>query len=371
MKLRIQQKALAEAATWAARQVPGKPLQPVYAGLRIAADTDSVTVSGTDGETSTHSRVLAAVITPGVVVVAARLLAPIVASLPDGIIELHSEGSEMVVTADGTEMVLATLPIVDYPTLPSMPDPVGIVPGDLFAQAVTDIAHLADPNVGAMPTLAGIRLTADRDELMLCATDRYRVGYRAIPWQPTGVPFDTAVVPARALAEIAKGASGDLRLALPGPDNLLAGIDTGHRTTITRVLDAGQFPKVDRVIPTNYAAEAEVQAEDLLAAVRRIGLVAEDKTPVRLEFTSDRLTLAGAQGDLARGTTRLDCQLEGPDRFRVSFNPRYLVDGLQAIAGPVRIALTNAVKPVLFTSVDNEAVRYLTVPLKDDWSAAA
>ncbi|MFE2911291.1 DNA polymerase III subunit beta [Kitasatospora indigofera] len=370
MKARIQQKVLAEAAAWAARQVPSRPVQPVHAGLRLHATEDGLTVSGTDGDTSTHSLLAADVLTPGTVVVAARFLAAVAGQLPAGDVDLAYDGDQLTVTAEGSQYQLATLPAHEYPVLPVMPTPAGIVAGDLLAQAVTEVAHLADGTVAALPAMAGIRVTADGDRLSLVATDRYRVGYRTVPWQPTGTPFETAVLPAQAVVEIVKGARGDVQLALPGPDSMLAGISAAGRTTLMRCLDAAAFPKVDIVVPKTFAADAEVEAEELLAAVRRVMVVAEDKTPLRLQFTADSLTVAAAAGDMARGRTVIPCQMEGPEQFRISFNPRYLTDGMQGLTGAIHVQLTSATRPVMFVSDADETCRYLAVPLKDAWSAA-
>ncbi|MFF0409141.1 DNA polymerase III subunit beta [Kitasatospora sp. NPDC004745] len=370
MKLRTDQKTLAEAAAWAARQVPGNLLEPIRAGLLLTADGTQLTLAGFDGETSTMACCAADIASSGRAVVSAKTFSAIVGSFPVGDVELTLEDSVMAVHSPGGDFQLATMPLVDFPRLPEMPAPAGTVAGDVLAKAVADIAHLADPDIGAIPALAGIRFTAKGDKLTLATTDRYRVGFRTVPWKPTGVPFETAVVPAKAVAEAVKGAVSDVQLALPGPESMLAGFASGGHTSIIRVIGEA-YPPVDKVIPVKYAAEVELDAGELLAAVRRIHLVTEEKKPLRMEFTADRLTVAAASGDLARGSVRLDCQMEGPDRIRVCFNPRYLADGLQAMSGPIRIAITNPILPVLFTSVNDEAARYLSTPVRDPWSTGA
>jgi DNA polymerase-3 subunit beta len=369
VKIRIDQKGLAEAAAWAARLAPARPTQPAYAALRLHARYDEIVVSGTDGETTVHTTVPADVEHPGVAVVGAKLLAGVAAGLPAGDVELALAEQRLAVAARGSSFTLATLPVADYPTLHAMPERSGTVAGDLLAAAVADIAHLTDSHVEALPGLSGIRITTDGDRLTLTATDRYRVGYRTVPWQPAAGHADgTTVVLGAALAQIAKGATGgNVALALPGADGHLAGIAAGARTTVTRVIDPAIYPNVDRVIPKACRAEVEIGAEELLAAVRRVALVA-DTAPLRLRFTVDRLTLAAADGDIAAGTTDVDCRMEGPGEVRIAFDPRYLIDGLTALSGTVRLWLNGPRTPVMFTAEDDETRRYLAVPKRDTWA---
>ena len=68
------------------------------------------------------------------------------------------------------------------------------------------------------------------------------------------------------------------------------------RRTTTRLLD-GEFPKYRSLLPSESSAIADVETAQLTDAVKRVALVAERNTPVRLAFEGSELTLRAGAGD--------------------------------------------------------------------------
>jgi DNA polymerase-3 subunit beta len=108
----------------------------------------------------------------------------------------------------------------------------------------------------------------------------------------------------------------------------------------------------------------------LIEAARRVALVAERNTPIRLAFSSGQVVLDAGQGDDAQASEALEASLTGED-ITVAFNPQYLLDGLGALnAEYVRLAFTHPNKPVEFTGQasldadDDRSYRYLLVPIR-------
>lgn len=375
MRLSIPQRDFAAAVKAAARQLPARSLTPILAGLLLEAADDKLAVSGFDLETAATGRARAEVTEPGRTVVPGRLLADIAGSLPGDQVELYVDGEELVVESSGARYALALLPVRDYPALPQMPEASGTVDGSLFAAAVGHtVGAVAQPEeaTGSLAGMAGVSIRPDGNGLIVEATDRYLVMQHRLPWRPSGAESGPVVASPRPLAEAARAASGGaVSLALPAAGTL-AGLSGVGAASVMRVLDA-QFPRsVDKLWPVELEATATVDTADLLAAVRRIALVAEDKTPVLLEFTVDGLTLQAATGAAARGRQRIDAVLEGPDQFRVAFQHRRLVTALAPLAGAVEVGLVTPTRPALIQSADDpDGYRALVMPVRHDWSTAA
>ena len=81
---------------------------------------------------------------------------------------------------------------------------------------------------------------------------------------------------------------------------------------------------------------AHVDTAALIEAVRRVSLVAERNTPVRLSFSEAMVTLEAGSGDEAQATESLEATVDGDD-ISIGFNPSYLLDGLGALDAPVHI----------------------------------
>jgi DNA polymerase-3 subunit beta len=210
------------------------------------------------------------------------------------------------------------------------------------------------------------------DLITLLATDRYRLALREIPWKPASTTVSTsALVKAKTLNEVAKtlGGAGELNIALAEDDSRLIGFESGGRTTTSLLVD-GDYPKIRSLFPDNTPIHAIVSTQELVEAVRRVSLVAERNTPVRLAFSEGLVALDAGTGEDAQASEELEAQLTGED-ITVAFNPHYLVEGLSVIEAPyVRFSFTSAPKPAMLTAQkelegdDEDGYRYLVMPVR-------
>lgn len=367
MKLRIPHRTLAAATRAAASVLPTRSLVPALAGLLVEADGEHLTLSGSDLDTTVRQTVAADVAEPGRAVVPGRVLADICGALPAGDVELVLDGAELHLTGGPASFTIATVPVAEYPKLPALPAASGTAPGDLLAQAVTHAAATADPTaVGSMAALAGVHLQPDGDRLRVTATDRYCVAQHWVPWDAAG-PAEAATFPARSITAAVKAlADTDVTLSLPpGATGGLAG--PGHQVVI-RGIDA-VFPPIDKLIPTEFAAVAALDAAELTATVKRLALVLDDKSPLLLEFQDDRLTVATGAGATARGAERIPAALDGAERFRIAYRPAYLLAALAPLTGQAHINLVTPTRSSLIhDSGDASAYRALVMPVKNEWA---
>lgn len=373
MKIRVARDVLAEAVTWTARTLPTRPPAPVLSGIRIEADPAGILrLSTFDYEVSARSEVAAEVTEGGEVLVSGRLLAEISRALPNKPVDLTLDGTKVTVTCGASRFTLLTMPVEDYPALPVMPEIVGVVSGDELTSAVNQVSVAASRD-DTLPLLTGVRLEIEGDKVTLLATDRYRLALREMPWHPTRPDISTvALVRARTLTDVAKslGSSGDVNVALTtGTGVDLVGFEAGGRHTTSLLVD-GDYPPVRRLFPDETPIHAVVPTQSLIDATKRVALVAERNTPIRLSFADGQVVLNAGQGDDAQASEALEAVLVG-EEISVAFNPTFLLDGLNALGTDfVRMSFTHPNKPVEFTgqeSLDGEDsshYRYLLVPIR-------
>ncbi|MGW4897812.1 DNA polymerase III subunit beta [Kitasatospora sp. NPDC004240] len=373
MKFRVERDVLAEAVAWAARSLPARPPVPVLAGLLLTAQEGSLALSGFDYEVSARVELEADVEEAGTVLVSGRLLNDISRNLPNRPVEISTDGQRVSVVCGSSRFTLPTLPVDEYPALPVMPTATGTVSGDVFASAVSQAAVAAGRD-DTLPVLTGVRVEIEGDRITLAATDRYRFAVRELLWKPEQPDISAvALVPAKTLQDIAKSlGSGDnvsIALSSGGAGEGLIGFEGAGRRTTTRLLE-GEFPKFRSLFPTEFSAIAAIQTQPFLEALKRVSLVAERNTPVRLNFEQGVLTLEAGSGDDAQATERIDADLEGDD-ISIAFNPGYLEEGLKAIDSPyAQLSFTTPTKPALLSgkaAVDaeaDEAYQYLIMPVR-------
>ncbi|MEU2654234.1 DNA polymerase III subunit beta [Streptomyces sp. NPDC007325] len=373
MKIRVERDVLAEAVAWVARSLPARPPAPVLAGLLLKAEDGALSFSSFDYEVSARVSVEAEVEEDGTVLVSGRLLADICRALPNRPVEISTDGVRATVVCGSSRFTLHTLPVEEYPALPEMPTATGTVPGEVFAAAAAQVAIAAGRD-DTLPVLTGVRIEIEGDTVTLASTDRYRFAVREFLWKPEAPDASAvALVPAKTLLDTAKAlTSGDtvtLALSGSGKGEGLIGFEGAGRRTTTRLLE-GDLPKYRTLFPTEFNSVAVIETAPFVEAVKRVALVAERNTPVRLSFEQGVLILEAGSSDDAQAVERVDAQLDGDD-ISIAFNPTFLLDGLSAIDSPVaQLSFTTSTKPALLSgrpAVDAEAddaYKYLIMPVR-------
>jgi DNA polymerase-3 subunit beta len=349
---------------------------PVLAGLLLDATADGgLVLSSFDYEVSARVEVEAAVAEPGVVLVSGRLLADISRSLPNRPVDVSTDGAKVVVSCGSARFTLLTLPVEDYPALPAMPSASGSLRGESFAAAVAQVSVAAGRD-DTLPVLTGVRLEIEGEKITMAATDRYRLAVRELAWTPEQSGLSAiALVPARTLSDTAKSLAGadkvTVALASPGSGagEGLVGFEGAGRRTTTRLLD-GEFPKYRALLPTESQSVATVETAALVESVRRVALVAERNTPIRLSFRDGAVTLEAGTGDEAQASEDLEAGLEGDD-ISIAFNPGYLLDGLGALdTSHAQLSFTASTRPAVLAGKSAEGgsaledYRYLLMPVR-------
>ena len=380
MKFRVAREVLADAVAWTARSLPPRPSVPVLAGILLEVEGNQLSVSGFDYEVSARSEVEVQATETGRVLVPGRLLAEITRALPPHPVEIAAEGARLALICGNARFSLPTLPVEDYPSLPSMPSSAGLVDSDVFAEAVSQVAVAAGRD-DTLPMLTGVRLEIEDDRVTLAATDRYRLAVREFSWRPESQGVSAAVlVPARTLAEAARtltsGPEIVVSLSSGGAGEGILGLSGKDRQTTTRLLDA-EFVKYRAIMPTDSAAHALLPVGLFTDAAKRVALVAERGTPLRCEFTPGQVTLrAGGTDDEGQAEERCDVDFDG-DPLTIGFNPTFLLDGLAAVhTERARMDFTSPLKPAVLSGVEEPSAddaappvsggsyRYLIMPVR-------
>jgi len=372
VKFRVDRDLLANAVSWTARTLPTRPAVTVLGGIRIEAHEDgSLDLTTFDYEVSARSRISAEVETPGVFLINGRLITEVSKSLPNRPVEFSYDGSKIGLTSGSSRFTFGAMPVEDYPNLPDMPDHAGSIDVEDFIQAVNQVSVAAGRDE-SLPLLTGVKIEIRGEKLTLLATDRYRLALRELPWQPTSPDMEReTLVRARVLGDVARSLTqgGRLDLSLSQNSDIVGFESEGSRTTSTMI--DGDYPPVLRLFPDETPIVAVVPTAAMIEAVKRVSLVAERNTPIRLTFSDGSVVLEAGQGDEAQASEALEARLVGED-IETAFNPSYLLDGLSAIDTDfIRFSFTHGTKPVLFTGQDSlesddhhTHYKYLLVPIR-------
>jgi len=135
------------------------------------------------------------------------------------------------------------------------------------------------------------------------------------------------------------------------------------RLSLTSRLIEGEFPNYRQLLPEAYESRLTVSKQQLLDAVRRVGLLARDASPVRMEFNALGVRLSSSSPDLGQAVEAVEARYEGDD-ITAAFNPNYLADGLAAVGGEsVRLEVRDGLKPGIVRG-ETEEFTYLVMPVR-------
>lgn len=370
MKFRADRDTLLETLVTASRATSTRS-GPSFgvAGLRLALRGSQLEVCGSDPDLVIEARCEVAGESDGSVLVPARLVIDIVRSFESGAVAVAASDEEVRFTSGRAEFVVRVALGAEITRL-GVPEQQGIeIPAAVFAEGLRQVVRAALVDDSRAPQLTGVLMVATDSGLRLIATDSYRLAFRDFAGMSVVEANHQVLVPAKALAEVQRLASGkaeDRTLVFRYSD--LDAVFEMDSVRITTRLLKGQFPEVERLIPASYAYHLRVGREELDVALRRVRLVVRDTkdatTPVRLALHEGGVDLTVLTPESGRAEESVEGVFEGDD-ITVAFNPGYLLDGIEAVRSDnLVIEVNDPGKPALVRGEGDDEYKYLLMPVK-------
>jgi DNA polymerase-3 subunit beta len=361
VKFRCDRDLLSEALQTVQRGVSTRPGIPALTGVLMTVGDGGLALTTTDLEVTTEVRIPVDAREDGTALVPARLVADMVKALPPDAVDFETDGSQAKLSCRSFEGTLRCLAAEDFPAVREVDGVRVSVEAAAFAEAVGQVARAASRDE-ARPVLTGVLVEANREGLTMAATDSYRLAVREL--RATGDGEARALIPERAIAEAGRAAGGEEK----GQVELVVGdAQTAFRVGSLRMtsrLIEGEFPNYRQLLPEPGQNRLSTGRQELLEAVRRVGLLARESSPVRLELNALGVRLSSSSPDLGGAVEAVEAAYEG-EELTVAFNPNYLGDGLSApTSDRVTVELRDGLKPALIRGAGEDAYTYLVMPVR-------
>jgi len=306
---------------------------PILSNVLLKAADGILQIAATDLDVTILSSCAAKVITPGGVTIEAKRLFDIVRSLPDEDVHVTMQENNSLLVESGTaKFRLLGLPAEDYPTLPSVTATESFtIPLDELKTMVAKV-KFAITHEETRFQLNGALLKIQPAKMEMVATDGHRMALINFP-QGNGKKKGTdltILVPRKALEEIMRLEAGEDGIVNFGVSENHLFFDAGERRLLARMIDVN-FPNYMEVIARDNDRRVMVDRERLLSTIRRISLVANERTrAVRFDFAPGKLTVSSTNPELgdARETVPIDY---AGNPFFVGLNAAYVTDFLSAV----------------------------------------
>lgn len=345
MQITMKRETLFRALQRVQGVVERRNTMPVLSHVLLEAKDSTVTLFATDLELGLKGRYEAQVQEPGLITVSARKLYEIVRELSGEEVRLVSSDAKSVRLESGkSRFQMMTLPPEEFPSLPVIDGAIELkIDGALLGELIRKTIFAVGEN-DARYVLNGTLLTTSvangKTMLRLVGTDGHRLAMAdrevVLPGGSTkakGLPDINAIIPKKALLEIRRLLEEQTEepLTLAIAKNQFA-IRRGDLDLVARLME-GTYPNYQQVVPKGTNKELVIGRVLLEGALRRVSLLAREKThAVKWELSAGRLVLTASNPDLGEAQEELAVAYTG-EGITTGFNARYLLDALAVAEG--------------------------------------
>ncbi len=346
-----------------ARAVSTRTSVQILSGILIEAQNAELRLAATDMEISLRATTAARVEGDGVVVLPGKTLADIARLLPADEVTIEHKPTESVVhvTSGSASYTLNTYNPEDFPRLPELGAiPTFTVDRESLLETIGRVARAASRDE-SRPVLTGILVHFEGGKLVMAATDSYRLAVKETTLEGPTPPDLEAIVPSRALQELARIATSGDEIEVAVHENQVLFSTSGVWLT-TRRID-GQFPNYRQLLPEAFEHELTLPRTELLDVVRRASVMIQRSTPLQVRLAEGELTVIARTQDVGESRESMPAAFTG-DPLEIGFNADFLRDGLESIEGDdVRLKLISPLRPAVLQG-DSDDFTYLVMPIR-------
>lgn len=374
MKVTVLQENLAHGLGIVARAVSPRSTLPVLSNILVASDEGRLRLSATNLEMGITCWITARIEQEGSTTVPARTFSDLVNTLPGDQVLLSLDARTQTLNVRGGTSTndIKCIDAQEFPPLP-VPDLEGAVQLNVadFREMIQQVAFAASTDE-ARPVLMGVLVQVDKDKLTMAAADGFRLSVRkATLSSPAPAPL-TAIIPARALTELA-------RVASDGEDTIYMIVPKGRGQVVFRVKDVevvsqlidGTFPDYQQIIPRKYTSRTLVSTAALVKACKQAEIFAREGSNVaRLNIKSSNgelqpseVEISATSEETGKNETIVEATVDGSGVL-IAFNVKFLREALEVVKTPNVALETSAPNaPGVVRPVGDEQFLHVIMPM--------
>ncbi len=370
MKLTIGKDQLVYSIRMVTKAMSSRSTLAVLNGIHMQAVSDGIFFETTDLDISIKHIEEALIEEQGATVVPGKIFTDIVNSFPEEAITLEKQGEKLLISCSGTVFDIATLNPLDFPQFPNIiPSRSLEISGTQLSRMVKKVGRAVSKDV-SRAVLTGIYFETKNAELRMAATDSYRLAItkETIEREQDAPKIEDiqTIIPGSILDEVCKLAQNEKSIRIGESDNQII-FKFGSTTFISRKIE-GNYPNFELIVPAQKNVSVVVETELLLAAVRRVSIVAKSASPIKMVLHADtqQIEVSAQTPDIGNAQESIPAQIDG-EELSIGFNYQYILDGLSvADTNELLFEAQTSIKPGIFKSINSNDYFYLTMPVRLD-----
>lgn len=372
MKLIVLQENLTKGLTTVNRFVAARAQLPALTNVLLTTDKGKLKLSATNLEMGINYWLGAKIEQEGTVSIPAKIFTEFVSSLPTEKVTLETKENNLSLNCASYQANFVGLPASEFPAVPTLKNKGGILfPKELLLSSIAQVSFAAAQDEGR-PNITGVLLTVKGEDLVLVATDGYRLSFKKMTSAKGFVQVNEfkkgIIIPARTLVEVGKimaeqEQEKEISLAITPGNNQI--IFVSPEAEVTSRLIEGSFPDFERIIPEKETTKVLMEKETFLRAVRTAAIFArESANIIKIKIENAKLKVSANAPQIGDNLIEVEAKITGEEN-KIAFNSRYLLDFLNAVTGEqISLEMTSPLNPGVFRPVGDASFLHLIMPVR-------
>lgn len=374
MKVSCLQENLAKGLSLVSRAVASRSTLPVLSNVLIATDQSRLRLSATNLELAITCWIGAKVEEEGSTTAPAKTFTDIVNALPQGPVDIALNVRTQSLNVRGGAFVndVKCIDAQEFPIIPQADLAGGIHLNVADLREMIDQVVFAAAADDARPILTGVLVKVEKDTVTFAATDGFRLSVRSAQLSAHAPEAVTAIVPARALAELGRVAGDQEEAAVmtlpPGRGQVIFHLKD---VELVSQLIEGAFPDYTRIIPKAYTTRTVMTTAAFLKACKAADIFAREnahtarfKVSPGGELQPGSVEITAQAVETGSNETQVDATIEGGG-VEIAFNVKYLVDVLNVLPTQnVALETSQATSPGVIRPVGQDDLLYVVMPMR-------
>ncbi|HEX7975230.1 MAG TPA: DNA polymerase III subunit beta [Anaerolineales bacterium] len=373
MKASVLQENLAHGLSIVSRAVSPRSTLPVLANVLVATDEGRLRLSATNLELGITCWIGAKIQEEGSTTVPARTFTDLVSTLADKQVDmsLNVRTQTLNVRCGASNTDLKCIDSQEFPPMPAADLGQGLQINVADLKEMIQQVVFAASTDEARPILTGALIEVNGNNLTLAAADGFRLSVRKAEISSPAPRPVNAVIPARALSELARVSSdGDQTVTMLLPPGRGQVIFRLKDIELVSQLIEGNFPPYDQIIPRRCDTRAVLSTSTFLKACKQAEIFAREGSHIaRINITPGgelkpgTVEISGQSEETGFNQNVVDASIEGP-HLLIAFNVKFLREVLDVIKTPnVALETTSDTSPGVIRPVGEENYLHVIMPM--------
>ena len=347
---------------------------PILNNILIKTEKNFLNLSATDLEIGINWWILGKIEKEGNITIPSHLFFSFINLLPNKNVGLEVKNNNLLIKCENYKTQINGLSAEEFPIIPKITQGESInINNTSFCKNLNQVADIAIPST-TRPEISGVYFLFQKNLITIASTDSFRLAEKKIFLKTNSslIKDYSLIIPQKTVKEIVNifgDKQGEIKIYF-SPNQIMFEYpmaETPHPQVqvISRLIE-GDYPNYQEIIPKKYTTQIILKKDDFLNQIKAASLFSGkiNEVKIKVDVQGKKIDIFSQSPDIGEHQSSVSAKIKG-DPMVISFNHRFLLDGLLSIKNPeIILELNGDSGPgVLRPSGDDDYI-YVVMPIK-------